>query len=69
MDYQFFSDMVREEMITMEEALTRLREAYNLQEYFLVEFMAEHGVQFTRLRVELFSVAKSMRKQITRRYT
>ena len=44
---EFFSDMVREEMITMEEALTRLREADNLQEEFLAEFMAEHGVKFT----------------------
>ena len=44
---EFFSGMVREEMITMEEALTRLREADNLQEYFLAEFMAEHGVKFT----------------------
>jgi len=28
---EFFSDMVREEMITMEKALTRLREANKLQ--------------------------------------
>ena len=45
--YELFSDMVREEMITMEEALTRLSEADNLQENFLAEFMAEHGVKFT----------------------
>jgi len=66
---EFFSDMVREEMITMEETLTRPREADNLQENFLAKFMAEHGVKFTWLRVELSPVTKSMRKQITRRYT
>jgi len=44
---ELFSGMVREEMITMEESLTRLREADKLQEYLLTEFMAEHGVKFT----------------------
>ena len=33
--------MVREEMITMDEALTKLREANKLPEDFLVEFVAE----------------------------
>ena len=37
---EFFSDMVREEMITMEEALTRLREANKLPEGFLAGFVA-----------------------------
>ncbi len=50
-DDELFSDMVREEMITMEEALTRLCEANKLPEDFLAEFVAEHGVKFTRLCV------------------
>ena len=37
---ELFSGMVREEMITMEEALTRLREANKLPEDFLAEFVA-----------------------------
>ena len=48
---ELFSGMVREEMITKEEALTRLREVNKLQEDFLAEFVAEHGVKFIRLRV------------------
>ena len=51
-DDELFSDMVREEMITMEEALTRLCEANKLPEDFLAEFVAEHGVKFTRLCVD-----------------
>ena len=35
---ELFSDMVREEMITMKEALTKLCEADNLQEDILAEF-------------------------------
>ena len=46
--------MAREEMITMEEALTGLCEANKLPENFLSEFVAEHGVKFTRLRVGCF---------------
>ena len=36
---ELFSGMVREEMITMEETLTKLREVNKLQEDFLAEFM------------------------------
>ena len=38
---ELFSGMVREEMITMEKALTKLREANKLQEDFLAEVVAE----------------------------
>ena len=47
---ELFSGMVREKMIAMEEALTRLCEANKLPEDFLAKFVAEHGVKFTRLR-------------------
>ena len=61
--------MAREEMITMEEALTRLREANKLQEDFLAEFVAESWREIHPTSRGLFPVAKSTRKQITRRYT
>ena len=46
--------MAGEEMIAMEKALTRLCEANKLPENFLAEFVAKHGVKFTRLRVGCF---------------
>ena len=42
---KLFSGMVREEMITMEEDLTRLHEANKLPEGFLAGFVAEHGIK------------------------
>ena len=41
---EFFSGVVREEMITVEEALTRLREANKLLEDFFAEFVAKHDI-------------------------
>ena len=38
---ELFSGMVREEMIIMEKALTKLREANKLQEDFLAEVVEE----------------------------
>ena len=38
---ELFSGMVREEMITIEKTLTKLREANKLQEDFLAEVVAE----------------------------
>jgi hypothetical protein len=38
---EFLSGMVREKMITIEKALTKLREANKLQENFLAEVVAE----------------------------
>ena len=38
---EFLSGMVREEMITIEKVLTKLREANKLQEDFLAEVVAE----------------------------
>ena len=46
---ELFSGMVREKMITMEEAPTRLREANKLQEDFLAEFVAEHDINLSDL--------------------
>ena len=64
---ELFSGIVREKMIAMEEALTRLCEANKLPEAFLAEFVAWHEIHPTSRG--LFPVAKSKRKQITRRYT
>jgi hypothetical protein len=44
------SGMVREGMITREEALTRLSKFNDLPESYLAEFVAEHGVDFRQLR-------------------
>jgi len=41
---ELFSGMAREKMITIEEALTRLREDNKLLEDFLAEFVAEHDI-------------------------
>ena len=38
---EFFSGMVREDKITMEEAMTKLCGANKLQDDFLAEFVAE----------------------------
>lgn len=44
---EFFSGMVREEIITMKKALIRLCEANKFSEDFLAEFVAEHAVKST----------------------
>lgn len=47
---EILSGMVREGMITREEALARLRKVNELPKDFLAEFVAAHGVQFSQLR-------------------
>jgi hypothetical protein len=47
---ELLSGMVREGMISREEALARLRRTNELPEEFLAAFVGEHGIEFTQLR-------------------